>query len=162
MRYALAASVPSLLLWGLGGLAFAWLLAKRAQLANYLRAGLKVKFYFWEVAVAGCKCCVVVLYFLGSRLSAFVQALLLVLLLTGMLLLQVKCAPYEEAALNRSELIGASVVLATAYAGLNFVSTESNTVVLVLLFGLHAGFALMWIFAACEMSLRRRLRTIAR
>jgi len=169
LAYALAVSLPTVLLWGLGVPGLLLLLQIRqhkqgsASPMSFLSQGFKQHVFYWELVVLGLKTCVVVLYIGMANLLPSTQALSLVLLLCAALVLQFKVAPWQTTALNRSQLASLSVALATAYSGLYFTSDEPSPVLVTIVLFLHCSFVLYWGRAYCGAKLKiRALRWLNR
>lgn len=157
LKYALAASLPSLLIWGVGFPTLAcvyfikarYMKGKKLYHAGFLWRGFKGQFSLWEIGLGVSKAVIAVLYILTASLSVTTQALLLVIALSLVLISQRIYQPYTEAVINRVSLLSLGVVWVTAYAGLFFAAADWSLVVLSLVFCLHFWFFLAWIVTAC-------------
>lgn len=149
---ALACSLPSVLLWGIGIPALALLLFRRHHkdsMWNFLTAGLQEEHTFWAVGACFYKACLAFLYAFTSKLNQTTQALTLVLFLALVALLQLRVVPYSETQLNRAERVNWEVILATAYAGLCFTVASPSIPLLCIVLILHLWFGIAWIIAIC-------------
>lgn len=158
LKYTLAASLPTLLLWGVGLPAFASLYMVKKRLINgeyavFLWKGFKNQFSLCEMSLVFCKFLIAAVYIFSAKLTPTAQALLLLVVLSLLLLLQRIYHPYTEAVCNRVALLSFGVVWTTAYAGLFFSSTDSSLLLVVLVCCLQAWFILVWILAVCGSKL---------
>lgn len=165
MIIALAASLPSLILWGVATPALTVLFLKRYQAKltegpiqiAYFTTGLRESYLWWVVAVNMFKCGVAVLYVCTANVSTESQTLLLVLLLASGIWLHVLCAPFLDPAFNRFSIFSLTVILVTAFTGLHFTTTNTHIVLQLILFGLHIWLWLMWLVAAGGLDKLRSL-----
>jgi hypothetical protein len=155
--YAFAASLPAVLLWGIGGPALSLLFLVRhrkhqriSKCLSYLLFGLRESRYFWVIGLALCKAAIATLHVFMASLSKTTQALTLVLLLCVVAVLQLKAAPYRSLLANIAERSSLIVVLSTAYAGLYFCTAAQSMALLVIVLLLHLCFALIWLTAICK------------
>lgn len=128
--FALAVSLPTIVLWGAGIPALALLLIVRYRkllknqnvktMAGFLCGHYKSTLFFWEIVVIYRKVGIIVIATFMASLSASTQTLALVLLLITSSVFQFKCVPFKRTALNRAELQGLIVILATTYSGIMF------------------------------------------
>lgn len=156
LKFTLGASLPSLLIWGVGLPALACLYLVREKKsrekprhAEFVWRGFKEKLSLWEVGVMLCKALVAVAYVFTARMVSTVQALVLIAVLSLVLLCQRMYHPYQETVCNRVALISLGTVWMTAYAGLYFSSSGTNLLLLILVYCAHAWFFLSWIATLC-------------
>lgn len=143
---ALAIGLPALIIWGVGIPAAVLLVIvhqRQQPRPGPLRAGYRDQRFYWTVVLLLLKACLALLYVFTAKWSAFEQALTVVLLLFGAVVLQVQGAPYQIAEGNRVEMRGLLLVLSIAYSGLYFSTIGPSSVLLSLLLGVH-----LWIAAS--------------
>ena len=166
LTFAFAASLPSVLLWGVGLPALTALylirlhykLGGSADLVGFLQGGLKEQWYLWEVIVMSYKFLVAALYVLTATVHPTAQAMVLVVVLSLLTLSQRIYQPYLQ--FNRVALLSLGVVWGTAYAGLYFCVATFNFPLSLIVLGLHAWFLLSWILALCAVKLSPVLRLL--
>lgn len=160
--YALATSLPTTLLWGIGAPGVLLLLQIRQHrhanaalsLPVYLSAGFKDHLYFWELITACFKTNVVVLYESMASLSPSTQALSLVLLFSAATALQSKVTPFKSLAINRTQWVSFTAMMGTVYCGVYFSESEQSPVLVALVLLLHCCFAVFWGLALLRAGLK--------
>lgn len=171
LAYALAASLPSVLLWGVGLPVLAILLLQRQRrqpaakwhsLTDYLCGGFSNRMQLWEVATVLFKALVAGLYVASANTSVPTQSLSLVLVLSLGMLCQYLCAPFKDRTLNQVSLWSLGVTLATAFCGLCFSLSSSHPALVAFLLALHLVFAFIYIYAAWRSRLQLLIRRIIR
>ena len=168
--FALAASLPTAVLWGLGIPALALLLLTKYRkrlreervrvMVGFLCGNYQPRLYFWEVVIIYRKVSVAALSALVTSLSPSAGLLILVLLLTLSALLQLKYSPFKRVSLNKAEQLSTVVLLITAYSGLYFnyggLSTSAGLLVLTTVFLANFGL-ILYLVKASLMGLIRKV-----
>lgn len=144
-RYSLIIAVPSLIVWGFGIPAFAWVvLAKNKsnldqldtrEKYGFLYNGYKKRYYFWESVNMYRKITIIFISVFLTISGIITQALVVFMVLILFLILNLKLLPFTFKALNDMELLSILTWMLTIYWGIFFISdnpevyNSSDTVV---------------------------------
>lgn len=173
---ALAAALPTAIIWGLGipALALFQLIRLRKRLGEerlqamigFLYNGYQERYYYWEVVSITRKMIIAALCAFTAPFSEVLQAMTLLLFLCGAALLQLRCSPLKLAELNRVELLSTVVLLLTAYSGLYFsfspMKERARMVLLVLVILVNCIYLAYVVRALGRAALRRLVRRLFR
>jgi len=167
-RYALAAGLPSIMLWGLftpfGALAI--LVKLRSKLDSlpvrirlgFLYTGYKPEKFYWEFVILYRKVLLIIFAVFLTNVSIALQALLALLVLVVAFILQMKRSPYLTPNLNSLEQRGILVGALTIYCGLFFLTGHVNLgphiALFITIILANAYFLFYWLFKTCQAGLQ--------
>lgn len=167
-RYALAAGLPSIMLWGiltpLGALAI--LVKLRSKLdtlavrirLGFLYTGYKSEKFYWEFVILYRKVLLIIFAVFLTNISIALQALLALLTLVIAFILQMKRSPYLTPDLNNLELRAILVGALTIYCGLFFltghVNLASHIALFITIILANAYFLFYWLLKTCRAGLQ--------
>lgn len=134
MNYSMMIAVPSLIVWGFGIPAFAWIVLARNQenldlietreKYGFLYNGYKKKFYFWESVNMYRKITVIFISVFLRVAGVITQALVIFLVLILFLILNIKLMPFTFKSLNDMEMLSIITCMLTIYCGLYYISDQ--------------------------------------
>ena len=129
-------AVPSLVIWGFGIPAFAWLVLARnkdnldlietREKYGFLYNGYKKKYYFWESVNMYRKISVIFIAVFLRVFGVITQALVVFIVLILFLILNIKLMPFTFRALNDMEMMSIITSMLTIYCGLFFLSHQPS------------------------------------
>ena len=163
-RYAMAAALPGVVLWGIctpaGALVF--LVRYRKMLDSvdirvrlgFLYNGYHAQKYYWEFVILYRKVLIIVFSVFLATVSVSVQALGAMLIFIVAFVMQMKKTPYLTPVLNALELRAILVGAVTIYCGLFFLTTVGDTTSQLALFmvivAVNTYFLLYWLLKTCK------------
>ena len=132
MNYSLMIAVPSLVVWGFGIPAFAWIVLRRNQeyldlvetreKYGFLYNGYKKKYYYWESVNMYRKITIIFISVFLRVAGVITQALVVFLILILFLILNIKLLPFTFQSLNDMEMLSILTLMLTIYCGLFYLS----------------------------------------
>ena len=132
INYSLILAMPSLVIWGFGIPAFAWIvLAKNKDVLEltetrekygFLYNGYKKNYYFWESVNMYRKITIIFISVFLKIAGIITQALVVFLVLILFLILNLKLLPFTFKSLNDMEIMSLITAMLTIYWGLFFLS----------------------------------------
>jgi hypothetical protein len=158
-KYSFGVALPGLIVWGVGIplVALYLLIRKRRSLYlasvkaqySFLYLGYKMSHFYWEFVILYRKLIIAFISVFLINISVHIQALTVLLVLLGALVLQAKHEPFTEPQLNELEFRSILTSLVTIYCGLFYLTEDLEEVMKVILFllivTLNAYFILYWI-----------------
>jgi len=118
-------AVPSLVIWGFGIPAFAWIVLSRnkenldiietREKYGFLYNGYKKKFFFWESVNMYRKIAIIFISVFLKLAGVITQALVIFLVLILFLILNIKLMPFTFQALNDMEMMSLITCMLTIY-----------------------------------------------
>ena len=165
-RYAMAAALPGIVLWGAltPAAALITLIAHRTQLDQissrirygFLYNGYQTSHYYWEFVILYRKMLIIVLAVFFTNISVPIQSLCVLMVLIVSFVMQLKSAPFQTPILNSLELRGILVATVTIYCGLFYLtqSLDFTTQVGLFLVVITANvyFLLYWLLKSCKVA----------
>ena len=134
ITFSLIIAVPSVIIWGFGIPAFAWILLarnkkeldllKKREKYGFLYNGYKKDFYFWESVNMYRKITIICISVFLRVAGVITQALVVFIILILFLLINITVSPFAFKALNDMELISILTTMLTIYCGLFFISHQ--------------------------------------
>ena len=132
LNYSFILAVPSLIIWGFGIPAFAWLILARnknnlekleaREKYGFLYNGYKKNFYFWESVNMYRKITIIFISVFLKLAGVITQALVIFLVLILFLIFNIKLMPFTFKSLNDMEMMSLITTMLTIYCGLFFLS----------------------------------------
>ena len=132
MNYSMMIVVPSLIIWGFGIPAFAWLVLSRnkenlddietREKYGFLYNGYKKKYYYWESVNMYRKISIIFVSVFLRVSGVITQALVIFLVLIVFLILNITLVPYTFKSLNDMEMMSIITSMLTIYCGLFYLS----------------------------------------
>ena len=132
MNYSLMIAVPSLVIWGFGIPAFAWIVLMRnkdyldlvetREKYGFLYNGYKKKYYYWESVNMYRKIAIIFISVFLRVAGVITQALVVFLVLILFLILNIKLLPFTFQSLNDMEMLSIMTLMLTIYCGLFYLS----------------------------------------
>ena len=132
MNYSIMIAVPSLIIWGFGIPAFAWVVLSRnkenldnidtREKYGFLYNGYKKKYYFWESVNMYRKISIIFVSVFLRVSGVITQALVIFLVLIIFLILNITLVPYTFKSLNDMEMMSIITSMLTIYCGLFYLS----------------------------------------
>ena len=125
INYSIILAIPSLIIWGFGIPAFAWIVLARnkkhldlietREKYGFLYNGYKKNFYFWESVNMYRKITVICISVFLKVAGVITQALVVFLVLILFLILNIKLLPFSFQALNDMEMMSIITTMLTIY-----------------------------------------------
>lgn len=132
MNYSMVIAVPSLIVWGFGIPAFAWIVLSRnrenlddietREKYGFLYNGYKKDFYFWESVNMYRKISVIFVSVFLRVAGVITQALVIFIVLILFLVLNIKLMPFTFKSLDDMEMMSIITSMLTIYCGLFYLS----------------------------------------
>lgn len=132
MNYSLMIAVPSLIIWGFGIPAFAWVvlsknkdnldLLETREKYGFLYNGYKKKYYYWESVNMYRKIAIIFISVFLRVAGVITQALVVFIVLILFLILNIKLMPFTFSSLNDMEMMSIITCMLTIYCGLFYLS----------------------------------------
>jgi hypothetical protein len=158
-KFSFSVALPGLIVWGVGiPLVALCLLVKRRRslyLASvkaqysFLYLGYKMSHFYWEFVILYRKLLIAFISVYLANISVHVQALTVMLVILGALVLQVKYQPFSDPKLNELEFRSVLTSSVTIYCGLFYLTDDLEEIMKVVLFllivGVNAYFLLYWL-----------------
>lgn len=125
-------AVPSLIIWGFGIPAFAWIILARnkenldnietREKYGFLYNGYRKKYYYWESVNMYRKISIIFISVFLRVAGVITQALVVFIVLILFLILNIKLLPFTFKALNDMEMLSIITSMLTIYCGLFYLS----------------------------------------
>jgi hypothetical protein len=116
---------------------------------SFLYLGYKMSHFYWEFVILYRKLLIAFISVYLANISVHIQALSLMLVLIGSLILQAKHEPFSEPQLNELEFRSIMTSAVTIYCGLFYLSEDLEEVsklgLFVLILGLNINFVCLWL-----------------
>ena len=132
LNFSFMIAVPSIIIWGFGIPAFAWMtisknkddldLIETREKYGFLYNGYKKAFYFWESVNMYRKISIIFVSVFLKAAGVITQALVIFLVLILFLILNIKLQPFSFRSLNDMEMMSLITSMLTIYWGLFYLS----------------------------------------
>jgi hypothetical protein len=158
-KFSFGVALPGLIVWGVGIplVALHLLIRKRRSLYlasvkaqySFLFLGYKMSHFYWEFVILYRKLLIAFISVYLANISVSIQALTLMLVILGALVLHVKHQPFTDQKLNELEFRSILTSAVTIYCGLFYLTEDLDEVTKLILFlliiAMNAYFLLYWI-----------------
>ena len=94
---------------------------------GFLTAGYSDEYYYWEIVLLLRKSAIVIMIVFLSPVSAGVQSLTSIVVLSAFFMIQWRMQPYYDSVLNNMETLSLGVIILTIYFGLYYQAGEGDS-----------------------------------